>query len=142
MYNNVLVAIDTSVEAKQVLDAVFANESIKGSKLHIFHATELPSPGMGDYAGYDFAFDMESVLDTARKSVKSLIEPYGLGEDDFSIQSGHASDLIVDTAEERNADLIVLGSHGRHGIRLLLGSTANSVLHHAKCDVLAVRIKD
>jgi universal stress protein A len=38
--------------------------------------------------------------------------------------------------------LIVVGSHGRHGVRLLLGSTANGILHHAKCDVLAVRIKE
>jgi universal stress protein A len=43
-------------------------------------------------------------------------------------------------ADESNADLIVLGTHGRSGIRLLLGSTANAVLHGAKQDVLAVRI--
>ncbi|MEO1899758.1 MAG: universal stress protein, partial [Methylococcales bacterium] len=39
-------------------------------------------------------------------------------------------------------DLIVVGSHGRHGLALLLGSTANGVLHHAVCDVLAVRLSD
>ena len=39
-------------------------------------------------------------------------------------------------------DLIVIGSHGRHGLALLLGSTANSVLHHARCDVLAVRLQN
>ena len=35
---------------------------------------------------------------------------------------------------------LVVGSHGRHGLALLLGSTANAVLHGAPCDVLAVRI--
>lgn len=45
-------------------------------------------------------------------------------------------------AEENNVDLIVVGSHGRKGIKMLLGSTANAVLHHAGCDVLAVRLKD
>ncbi|MCP4009678.1 MAG: universal stress protein, partial [Proteobacteria bacterium] len=35
-----------------------------------------------------------------------------------------------------------LGSHGRHGLGLLLGSTANGVLHLAQCDVLAVRVRD
>lgn len=49
---------------------------------------------------------------------------------------------IVRVAEERQVDLIVVGSHGRHGLALLLGSTANGVLHHAKCDVLAVRLAD
>ena len=38
------------------------------------------------------------------------------------------------------ADLIVIGSHGRHGLALLLGSTANGVLHGAPCDVLAIRV--
>ena len=38
------------------------------------------------------------------------------------------------------ADVIVVGSHGRHGIALLLGSTANGVLHGATTDVLAVRV--
>jgi universal stress protein A len=39
-----------------------------------------------------------------------------------------------------HADLIVIGSHGRHGMGLLLGSTANAVLHGSPCNVLAVRL--
>ncbi len=45
-------------------------------------------------------------------------------------------------AKQDNIDLIVVGSHGRHGLALLLGSTANGVLHGANCDVLAVRVKE
>jgi len=44
-------------------------------------------------------------------------------------------------ADEQDCDLIVVGSHGRHGLALLLGSTANDVLHGAPCDVLAVRLQ-
>ncbi|BBI62758.1 hypothetical protein HSBAA_40640 [Vreelandella sulfidaeris] len=43
-------------------------------------------------------------------------------------------------AEEHGVDLIVVGSHGRHGFALLLGSTSTGVLHGAQCDVLAVRV--
>ncbi len=43
-------------------------------------------------------------------------------------------------ADEHNVDLIVVGSHGRHGFALLLGSTSTGVLHGAQCDVLAVRV--
>jgi universal stress protein A len=39
-------------------------------------------------------------------------------------------------------ELIVLGTHGQKGVQLLLGATANSVLHGADCDVLAVRVYD
>ena len=49
---------------------------------------------------------------------------------------------IVRVANENKVDLIIVGSHGRHGLALLLGSTANGVLHHATCDVLAVRLQD
>ena len=47
---------------------------------------------------------------------------------------------IHSKAEEIGADLIVVGSHGRYGLALLMGSTANGVLHGATCDVLAVRV--
>jgi len=49
---------------------------------------------------------------------------------------------IIRVAQENGVDLIVVGSHGRHGLALLLGSTANGVLHYAPCDVLAVRLQD
>ena len=42
--------------------------------------------------------------------------------------------------KELETDLIVVGSHGRYGLALLMGSTANGVLHGATCDVLAVRV--
>jgi universal stress protein A len=53
----------------------------------------------------------------------------------FSMQS--AWHEIVRFAEEENVDLIVLGSHGIHGITAVLGSTATGVVNHAPCDVLA-----
>lgn len=49
---------------------------------------------------------------------------------------------ITQVADEQQADLIVVGSHGRHGLELLLGSTTNAILHHANCDVIAVRLRD
>ena len=55
---------------------------------------------------------------------------------------GAPKNVIIHQAEKLKADLIIVGSHGRHGIQLLLGSTANGVIHHAHCDVLAVRIAD
>ena len=56
--------------------------------------------------------------------------------------SGRVSSEVLFYAEQNNVDLIVKGSHGRHGLELLLGSIANAILHGAKCDVLAVRFKE
>ncbi|MDE4980206.1 universal stress protein, partial [Francisella tularensis subsp. holarctica] len=55
---------------------------------------------------------------------------------------GNPAAEIVEYAEERNCDVIVLGSQATHGINLLLGSVANAVLHKAKCDVFTVRVND
>ncbi|WP_288368232.1 universal stress protein [uncultured Alcanivorax sp.] len=60
----------------------------------------------------------------------------------IDIRFGYAAEEIVRKAKDDGADLIVLGTHGRRGIRLLLGSTADRVLHHAPCNVLAIRIVD
>lgn len=60
--------------------------------------------------------------------------------DRVSVRIGVPKFEITAMANEIGADLIVLGSHGRHGWRLILGSTANGVLHLAEADVLAVRI--
>jgi universal stress protein A len=48
---------------------------------------------------------------------------------------------IIKIAVQERVDLIVVGSHGRHGLALLLGSTANSILHYALCDVMAIRLQ-
>ena len=56
------------------------------------------------------------------------------------LKEGKPADEIVATAREWNAHLIVVGSHGRSGVsRLVLGSTAESVLRHAPCPVVAVK---
>lgn len=56
---------------------------------------------------------------------------------------GRAAQVILDEAEEQAADLIIVGSHGL-GFwgRTLLGSVSNTVVHHAPCSVLVVRVKD
>jgi universal stress protein A len=55
-------------------------------------------------------------------------------------KTGNPSDETHNLAKEIQADLIVIGTHGQSGLKLLLGSTANAVLHGVKCDVLAVKI--
>jgi len=52
---------------------------------------------------------------------------------------GQSKRSIISWAQERNIDLIVMGSHGRHGVERLLGSVSNAVLHKATCDVLIVK---
>ncbi|MEM7366668.1 MAG: universal stress protein, partial [Pseudomonadota bacterium] len=62
-----------------------------------------------------------------------FMEEVGLG--------GRPAAEIHRIVEAEKIDLIVMGTHGQSGLQLLLGSTANSVLHGVTCDVLAVRVK-
>ena len=78
----------------------------------------------------------------AKKRLAKLAEKLGVTEDRLWLEMGSPKTEIIRVAEENKVDLIVVGSHGRHGLGLLLGSTANGVLHHATCDVLAVRLQD
>lgn len=61
---------------------------------------------------------------------------------DFSIRQGLPFQEIVDAAEEKNADLIIMATHGYTGFRrILIGSTAERVIRYATCPVLVVRSK-
>jgi universal stress protein A len=141
-YQNVLVAVDLSPENGQILERareLFGDNAARMTLLHVVEYTEFA------YSG-DLVAPEELVIDDemarkARQRLGELRNQYGLQASATRVEFGTPKREIVRVAEESHADLIVLGSHGRHGLQLLLGSTANGVLHLAKCDVLAVRIE-
>ena len=84
----------------------------------------------------------ESLFNAATIRMKELGKSIGIPKDKQITEIGSAKTVILEAAEKHKADLIIIGSHGRHGLQLLLGSTANAVLHGAKCDVFVVRLKE
>ena len=79
-------------------------------------------------------------MDNSNTQVKKAADVLSIPEQQQWVEFGKPRYDVVRLADEHKVDLIVVGSHGRHGIQLLLGSTANAILHHAKCDVLAIRL--
>jgi nucleotide-binding universal stress UspA family protein len=80
--------------------------------------------------------DVLELLERARSSAREA----GVSEVETFARQGDAADAILDVAEERGADLIVVGNKGMTGAkRFLLGSVPNKVSHHAPCSVLIVR---
>lgn len=76
------------------------------------------------------------ILDTAKKRASAM----GVEHETVYVADAYPGDAILASAEERDADLIVMASHGRRGLnRLLLGSQANSVITHSQIPVLVVR---
>ena len=83
----------------------------------------------------------EALLREARELLGELARRLEVEDaEKWVINAPSTKEGILGAARDHGADLIVVGSHGRHGLALLLGSTANAVLHGAPCDVLAVRI--
>jgi universal stress protein A len=80
------------------------------------------------------------LLDQEKANLNEIGELLNVPENQRWLIWGSPKEEICALAVQEEVDLIVVGSHGRHGLALLLGSTANDVLHHAPCDVLAVRL--
>jgi nucleotide-binding universal stress UspA family protein len=103
------------------------------------------------YGGYlpDTSELEKAARDNAQKVVEGTAKKVGelLADKNVAVTSdvlyGTPESLIVETAEEMHADLIVLGSHGyKTWERMLLGSVSHSVVHHANCSVLVVRTNE
>ncbi|GAA3586056.1 MULTISPECIES: universal stress protein [Marinobacter] len=139
-YNKVLVAIDLTEEAPQVLDKAIEICKAHSAELMLVHVVE----PVGYAYGGDIPMDLTELQDQLDAAAREQLQKYGatyqIDDGNQIVTVGRPESEIHRLAEERNADLVVVGSHGRRGIQLLLGSTANGVLHGAKCDVLAVRI--
>ncbi|MDB0047572.1 universal stress protein [Porticoccaceae bacterium] len=141
-YKHLLIGLDLSPESQQVVDRVkqlFADREVKISICHILE------PLAFTYGG-DIPVDLSDVQvqleEQARQRLATLAEQLNVSEEDQHIVLGQPANEMRRMAKEENIDLIIVGSHGRHGLALIFGSTSNSVLHGAPCDVLAVRINE
>lgn len=138
-YKKILVAIDTYGENEYNTVIQRAQElASEESELSLIYVHEPFYYGDMLYAG---SIEIEKQTNARAKSVLAEVaQPLGIPEDRQFVETGRPASEIHAKAEEIEADLIVLGTHGRHGLQLMLGSTANAVLHGVKCDVLAVRV--
>ena len=139
-YKKILVAIDLSEESAAVVERARAIADGHSAELHLIHVIEPLSFAYGGDIPMDFSGIQDEIHQQAAAQLKRFGEAEGIAEDKQYIVLGRPEVEIHSKAEELGADLIVVGSHGRYGLALLMGSTANGVLHGATCDVLAVRV--
>jgi universal stress protein A len=142
LYTKLLLAIDFASQTETLCQHAVKMAEIHSAPLALVHVVE---PVVSDSA-FDtlppLPVDFDDLLvSQARKRLDELAARYGIAQENVFLEIGVTKREILRVAEEQEIDLIMLGSHGRHGVELLLGSTANAVLHHANCDVLAIRLK-
>ncbi len=150
------MALDGSPAAERVLEHTEALAVAFGSQVTLLRATLSPEmviaqSGAGD-AGVGqigTAMDPEPVLeadhDTAVQYLNGIASRLRSRNVNVSVETpeGPANTAIVERASALGASLILMTTHGRSGIgRMVFGSTADSVLRHASCPVLMVRVTE
>lgn len=142
-YEHILVAVDLTEECDPVIHRASESAKANGAILSLVHIVEPMAMAFGGDVPMDLSQLQQQQFDQAKERLERLIAKYPdqLKKDKCHLTYGQPRQEIHHLAKEQNCDLIVVGSHGRHGLALLLGSTANDVLHGAPCDVLAVKLE-
>jgi universal stress protein A len=142
-YKSILLAVELSRDDEQVISKAQRIADQYGSRISIIHVLDnipMPDTAYGTeiplYEGLN-----DELLNIKKTRLSQIGEGLGLDSSRVRMVWGLPHQEIIRMAGEESTDLIIVGSHGRHGIALLLGSTASGVLHHSPCDVLAVRLR-
>ena len=143
-FKSIIVPIDFSETSIKALEYAGALAGKFGSKLRLIHILEFPavfnSSSRPAYAAWDRGVETSAktrLTDLLDEKVDELIPATA------EVHFGRAYKTICELALDRKADLIVIGTHGFTGLKhLLLGSTAERVIRHAPCSVLAIRTKE
>jgi universal stress protein A len=144
LYQHILLAVNLSPGSDEVAIKAKQLACHNQAKLSLVYVLDLP-PVLG--MGYEVPLDCddslnELLISNAELDLNTFIQHTQLDLHQTWLRQGDFVEEIVSIAQDNQVDLIIIGSHGKHGLALLLGSTANSVLHHARCDVLAVRLRE
>jgi universal stress protein A len=141
-YTHLLLAVDFSANTDHVISKGLLLAGAFGARISLVHVVEFAQVDLSNelVMPQELELDQE-LLALAEKQLQDAAEKHGLADRPRYVRQGSTKREILQLAEQEGVDLIVIGSHGRSGLQLLLGSTANAVLHGAPCDVLAVRVK-
>jgi nucleotide-binding universal stress UspA family protein len=154
MYEHLLVALDGSPAAERVLPHAEALANAFGSQITLLRATVSPEMILTETASGDATvgelaptLDPDPIVEADEESATEYLDGVGARLRQLKLNvnvehiEGHANRVIVERASALNASLILMTTHGRSGLgRVVFGSVADSVLRHAPCPVLLVRV--
>jgi universal stress protein A len=149
-YQHLLLAVDFERESDPVVARAQHLRRLVGARLTLLHVIEHVPPAMelmtldncGELALPENRALEAELMAVSRRQMDALGEQLDVATPDRLIRVGSIGHLIDEVSVELGVDLVILGSHGRHGLLGLFGSTARAVLRRSKCDVLCVKIAD
>jgi nucleotide-binding universal stress UspA family protein len=139
---NILVPTDLSEGAAEALDFACELAAKLDATVHLLNTITIPALGVPELGVALTSTVIDQLIEDNQKALDALADAkrqqVKIGE--VVLKTGDARDAINATAKELNADMIVMGTHGRRGVtRALLGSVAETVVRSAPCPVLTVR---
>ena len=141
VFRSIVVGTDGSETADEAVRQAAQLARLLGARVHLVCVYETPAGADRDdeRGGDDWARGTRDAVDATLARSAAVFAAAGV-EVDLYPQRGDPADSILDVAEERDADLIIVGNRGRTGAkRFLLGSVPNRISHHAPCAVLIIR---
>jgi universal stress protein A len=146
-YKVILVPIDFSEHSKKTIKYATRFAAHYRATIRLLHVFQIPDYAVTQYEHRQQGSDqLKNQVDVAEEEARENLEALtnellsqGMNVK-ASLRVGYPFEEIILMADSPEIDLIIIGSHGRSGIRrLLLGSTAERVVEHAPCPVLVVR---
>lgn len=139
-YRNILLTTDFAETGKKCIRKAMAMAKDYQAKLSILHVVEpLPAYAMSYLGSVNLE---EEMINQAQLSLQKMLTEFGMTDVSSYVELGSIKSTILKVAKNHNIDLIIIGSHGRHGLEKLIGPTASSVLQGATCDILVVHTYD
>ncbi len=139
-YDKILVAIDCTEDSTALMERSAALAHGQRAGLHLIHVIEPLALAYGADVPMDVTDLQGGLVEQARKTALDYAEQFEIDPAHVYVELGAIEKSIREKADELGVDLIVIGSHTRTGLSLLLGSTARGVVPGAHCDVLAVKV--
>lgn len=137
MFDTVVVGADDSPTAAEAVRKAVELVKITAGKLHIVTAYKPQSfsSSSPEVDAHLKSLGSDALATSLLAELQSEARFAGIQVETHA-KTGAPADAICEVAAEVNADLIVVGNKGMHGVRRVLGSVPNSVAHQAPCDVL------
>lgn len=141
-YKNIVLALelDNKIDSQLTTKAMELAKKF-GSKVYVVHAIEYINSYNANYGIAITTNIEETLLETATKQIRKFCAKHQIPAANQLVSFGSAKSVVLKTAQEKKADLIVIGNRGRHGAGILFGSTAEAVIRNSASDVYTVRIK-
>lgn len=141
-YKHILIATDLSEFSQQAAIRAVKLAKDANAKLSMVHVMEHSPVAFGGEFSIPIDPNIEQTLEAAARNLMSQLgKKLHIPEEHQYLEKGVVKTAVLELAKKLHVDLIVVGTHNHHGFDKLLGSRANAILHHATCDVLAVRAK-